>query len=363
MNHMMKRRQFLKTVAAAGGGALLGGLDGLRPALGSSSSALSLAPRILPLRRDEVPAAQVAFVKTTDHAAGVKRALDLLEINPVAGKWLFLKPNFNSSDPFPGSTHVDTLQALVEWLQDSGADHITLGDRSGMGLAQRVMESMNIPAMAGELGFDTIAFENLATGEDWPGDWVFFQPEESHWQHGFGVARPVLEADGVVQTCCLKTHGYGGHYTLSLKNSVGMVAKTLRLDTGTHDFMDELHNTRDQRRMIAEINLAYTPDLIVLDGIQAFKAGGPATGVLADTGVVLAGTDRVAIDAVGVALLRLVGTTFTVSNGRIFETEQIARAVELGLGVDSPDKIEFITGDDDSAAYAAEIQAILLEQG
>ena len=34
---------------------------------------------------------------------------------------------------------------------------------------------------------------------------------------------------------------------------------------------------------------------------------------------------------------------------------------ELGLGVDSADKIELITGDADSAAYADEIQTILLE--
>ena len=75
--------------------------------------------------------------------------------------------------------------------------------------------------------------------------------------------------------------------------------------------------------------------------------------------MVLAGTDRIALDAAGVALLRLWGTTPEVSRGRIFEQEQIARAVELGLGIDSPDQIDFITGDTASQAYAEKIRNTL----
>ena len=76
-------------------------------------------------------------------------------------------------------------------------------------------------------------------------------------------------------------------------------------------------------------------------------------------GVVLAGTDQVALDAVGVALLRLFGTTSEVSQGAIFAQAQIARTVELGLGIDSPTKIRFITGDAESQAYAEVISAVL----
>ncbi len=79
--------------------------------------------------------------------------------------------------------------------------------------------------------------------------------------------------------------------------------------------------------------------------------------------MILAGTDRVALDAVGVAILRYFGTTPEVMRGRIFEQEQIARAVELGLGVTAPDQIELITGDPDSAAYAQAIGDVLRDQG
>jgi uncharacterized protein (DUF362 family) len=151
---------------------------------------------------------------------------------------------------------------------------------------------------------------------------------------------------------------YGGHFTMSLKNSVGMIGKDIR--NANYSFMEELHNSGNIRKMIAEINTGYIPALIVLDGVEAFTAGGPMEGRLETTEVVLAGTDRIAIDAVGVAILRYFGSTSAVMQGKVFEQEQIARAVELGLGVDSPYKIKFLTEDNDSAEYAAEIQNVLL---
>jgi uncharacterized protein (DUF362 family) len=93
--------------------------------------------------------------------------------------------------------------------------------------------------------------------------------------------------------------------------------------------------------------------------MEAFVDGGPDQGKRVEAEAILASTDRVAIDAVGVALLRHFGTTPEVSQGRIFEQEQIARAVELEVGVTGPEQIELVTGDAESAAYAAQIQEIL----
>ena len=297
--------------------------------------------------------ARVAFVKTQDRAAGVRQALDLLELEPFADKSLFVKPNFNSADPPPGSTHLDVLGTVVRFLQEQGATRIVVGDRSGMGDTRKVMEKTGVFALGDALGFETLVLDELdADG------WEPMKPEGCHWRRGFAFARPALNADAIVQCCCLKTHRYGGHFTLSLKNSVGLVAK--QVPGEGYNYMHELHTSLRQRTMIAEVNLAYQPSLIVLDGVEAFTKGGPAKGTRVDAQVVLAGTDRIAVDAVGVALLRYHGTTPKVARGKVFEQEQIARAVELGLGVQSPDQIELVTGDAASAAYADEIRPILL---
>jgi uncharacterized protein (DUF362 family) len=297
--------------------------------------------------------AKVAFVKTRDRVDGVRRALELLDLEPVEGKDLFVKPNLNSADPVPGSTHMDVLRTVVQYLQQGGAARITVGDRSGMGDTRGVMERTGVLALAEEMGFEALVFDELdADG------WQHMRPDGCHWKRGFAVARPVLDADAVVQCCCLKTHQYGGHFTLSLKNSVGLVAK--QVPGEGYNYMHELHGNPHQRTMIAETNQAYRPSLIVLDGVEAFTKGGPAKGTRVDAQVVLAGTDRIAVDAVGVALLRYYGTTPEVSQGSVFDQEQIARAVELGLGVQSPEQIELVTGDAESAAYAGQIRRVLL---
>ena len=293
--------------------------------------------------------ARVALVKTADRAEGVRRTLELLGVNPARGRRVLLKPNFNSADPAPGSTHANVLRALVVELHDMGAQTVTVADRSGMGDTRAVMRDKGVYAMAEELGFEALAFDDLEEE-----DWVVRESRDFHWARGYAIPRLLLDSECVVQTCNLKTHRFGGHFTLSLKNSVGLAAKTVPGDG--YDYMHELHSSRHQRHMIAEINTAYDPALIVMDGVEAFTHGGPDSGAKVRPEVVLAGTDRVAIDAVGVALLRMFGTTGDVSRGRIFEQEQIARAVELGLGVDSPDRIAFVTGDAESEAYAGKIR-------
>lgn len=63
---------------------------------------------------------QVSLVKTSDRESGIKKAIELLGINPVKGKDVLLKPNFNTADPFPGSTHNDTLINLILHLKKNG---------------------------------------------------------------------------------------------------------------------------------------------------------------------------------------------------------------------------------------------------
>ena len=140
-------------------------------------------------------------------------------------------------------------------------------------------------------------------------------------------------------------------FTLSLRLSVGMTHKRN---------MRELHgSSAHMRKMIAELNQAYTPALILLDGTEAFTDGGPARGTLKPAGVILAGTDRVAVDAVGVAVLKELGANRAIMDTPIFQQEQIARAAELGWGARRAEDIELVADDAPSRAYADRLRAIL----
>jgi uncharacterized protein (DUF362 family) len=290
----------------------------------------------------------IAIVKTADRKNGIRKALEILGVNPVRGKDVLVKPNFNTADPFPGSTHNETLVHLIESLRRMGANTIAIGERSGPPDTSDVLKGKGIHDLCGNLGVNLINFEELA-----PGEWIRIKPQKSHWRNGFDVAKPVLDAQCIVATCCLKTHGYGGVFTMSLKLSVGITHKKN---------MSELHTSfLSMRKMIAEINLAYKPSLILLDGIEAFVDGGPMRGTIKKADVILAGTDRIAIDAVGVSILKELGSNNAIMGKKIFEQEQIARAVELGLGVKSPGEIKILTGDDDSRKYAERLRQILMK--
>lgn len=295
---------------------------------------------------------EVYLIKTSSREEGIKKLLENYDMNDFKDKNVALKANYNSADPFPASTHLETLGTIVESVKDSGAKEIILAERSGMGETREVLESMGVLALAEDKGFKVTVLDE----EDIDG-WIKIEGEGNHWVNGFYISKIFVEADKVVQTCCLKAHRFGGHFTLSLKNSVGLVAK--RVPGNLYNYMGELHISPYQRRMIAEINNHYDVDLIIMDAMKAFVDNGPEQGTTVEPNLMLASNDRVAIDAVGVAILRHYGTTRDISKGDIFDLAQINRAAALGVGVSSADKIKLISLDPESEAVAGELEELL----
>jgi uncharacterized protein (DUF362 family) len=294
----------------------------------------------------------VYLIRSTNREEGIRRGLAALGLPQAQGKRVVIKPNFNSADPFPASTHLDTIGVLVRHFQAGGAGEISVADRSGMGNTRKVMEQKGVFAQAKQMDFQAVVLDETPME-----GWVEERLAGSHWSRGVLFPKLFQEADLLIQTCCLKTHRYGGHFTLSLKNSVGMVAKYSPRDN--YNYMGELHGSSYQRQMIAEINQLYRPTMLVMDGLEAFTDGGPESGTLVKPQVMVLGTDRVAVDAVGVAILRLHGGNPTISRGRVFEQEQIARAVQLGLGAKGPEQIDLATEDAESKKLAERIREIL----
>jgi uncharacterized protein (DUF362 family) len=320
------RRTFVRTLSA--------GLAAV-PAARANALASMLAPR----------RSRVVLVRTSDRRRGVTEVLRLFDPRGIAGRHVVLKPNFNSADEAPASTHPDTLAQLVTELHERGARTITLGESSGPPQTRGVMAQKGVFDLARDLRFDIVDYEQIAER-----DWVAFKPAGTHWPDGFHLPRLIVDSEYTVSTCCLKTHGFGGVFTMSLKLSVGLTPKPIRRT---------MHASPDMRRMIAELNTGYRPNLVVLDGVAAFTDGGPSRGELKPANVMIAGDDRVAVDAVGLAVLKSLGANQAIMGRRIFEQEQIARAVELRLGAASADEIEIVTGDGESRTFGERIRAIL----
>lgn len=293
---------------------------------------------------------RVYLTHTRSRQEGVRESLAAMGADKVKNRDVLIKPNFNTADPTPGSTHNDTLITLVDRLWEMGARTVSLGERS-YPPTREVMKQKGVLSLLAERDVTVIDFDALPKD-----DWVEFRPPGSHWQNGFRIARPVLEADCLVSTCCLKTHQFGGVFTLSLKLHVGVVP-TAR---NGFSYMSELHRSPHQQEMIAEINAPFSPDLVLLDGLEAFVDGGPATGRRARGDVFLAADDRVAVDAVGVAILKHLGSNPDIMGHRIFEQRQIQRAAELQIGVAAAADIDLVPVTPHSAAYRDAVRQILI---
>ncbi|MCP4723627.1 MAG: DUF362 domain-containing protein [bacterium] len=325
----MDRRNFIKSSVAG-----IAALSGMKCSSGTFNSS---SP------------GKIALVKTSNRKEGVQRVLKMMDLSGMNNKNVVIKPNFNSAHDTPGSTHMDIMGQLVTEIQERGVRGITVGESSGPGNTQDIMETKGVFDMASDMKFDVINYDTMPET-----DWVDFNPEGNHWDNGFSIPRHAVNAEYNIAACCLKTHAYGGVFTMSLKLAVGLTPESLRRP---------LHQKRDtfMRHMIAELNLGYKPELIVLDGIDAFVDGGPSTGDIKQGDVILAGTDRVAIDAAGVAILKHLGSNEAIMNTPIFEHDQIKAAAQLGIGITSPGMIEFVTADDESKAYAETLKSILMQ--
>ena len=286
---------------------------------------------------------EVAVILNPDRDYSTRKVVEYVGLPDLDGLDVFIKPNFNTADAAPGSTHNDTLRTAVEMVRSCGPNGIVVGDRSGPAKTRKVFEQKGIFDMGKSMGFDCLVLDEQPISE-----WTRIIPPDSNWKNGFLFAKRPLDMDAIIGLCCLKTHQYGGHFTMSLKLATGFVHRR---------YMAELHSSlKKQRKMIAEMNVAYEPSLVVMDGVEAFYKGGPMKGPRWAADLTFASTDRVALDAVGIVALKMHGTTKRIERKGIFEQEQIARAVELGLGVKSANDIRIVPVDAKSEEMCSRLQ-------
>jgi uncharacterized protein (DUF362 family) len=262
----------------------------------------------------------VAKIKVKgDIRLAISQAIGLmgnLEQSIGRGNRVLVKPNFNSPDPSPASTDLTFLQAVIELIQETGAE-VIIGESAG-GIwrpTRKVFNELGVPELARRLGVEFIAFE------DKPHDWVEIKINGEYLSKVI-MPRSAYEADKLVYLPCMKTHSLGV-FSGAIKLALGFVAPGQRRSFHLGHLQEKL----------AEISLCWQPDLIIIDGRKAFVSGGPDKGQLVEPGLVLASGDLVAIDAEAIkALLGYQANNKLPANP--WELPQIVTALkhELGAG-------------------------------
>lgn len=239
----------------------------------------------------------------------VRRAIELAggldSIEP--GQTVFIKPNaVGTVEGAVGfTTSLAVLQAVIRIVKERDPGWIVVGDRSArLFQSTTVFEETGLGAAALAAGADEVY--PAPTPTQAPDDYVTLQPPawEETWEEQGGIValRKVIEADHLINIPVAKNHRWAGH-SLAMKNLMGCVGDDAR---------DPMHYTQDDAdrlsRDIVILNQMFAPTLTVIDARTCIVNGGPegmlADGVVTEPGLILAGADRVALDAVGVALVQ-----------------------------------------------------------
>lgn len=272
----------------------------------------------------------VAMVRGEDLGKMVATGLEMLggiQHLQLRGKRVLIKPNIVNNRPAPSTTSPGVVAAVVQTVRDAGAADVVVADSSGI---IRFPTSENFVTTGVREAVHSAGARLLALEEE---PWVRVEPAAARSLPRFYVSKPVYEADVFINLPVVKTHRFA-HYSCSLKNLVGITHPRYRPSV---TFL-----AGDWHERIAELNLAVHPQLTIADATTVMIAGGPTSGTPARADLLLLSGDRVALDAVAVALIRSFGAWPKLLEHGVWEQRQIRRAIELGLGASGPDAIELV---------------------
>lgn len=229
------------------------------------------------------------------------------------GDVVLLKPNFNTADPFPGSTDFEFLKIVVELVYECDPKIVMLGDSSTMSLnTRKIMEKLKI--------FDLEKMKlppRVYVFDERP--WVKKEIPDGKYLRSIYVTHYLDKADKLILLPCLKTH-FLAQFTGSLKLSMGFIKSFHRVR----------FHMRHLQEKIAELNKIIHPDLIIMDARKCFINRGPDKGEVANPNLILASKDRVAIDVEGIKIIQgFKGNSLKDLNP--LEITQIKKSKEFGI--------------------------------
>ncbi|MBI2087727.1 MAG: DUF362 domain-containing protein [Deltaproteobacteria bacterium] len=270
--------------------------------------------------------ALVSLVRGDNVDQTVREAIDLIggiEKLAVNGKTVLLKPNVVSGEPSPTTTNPEVIGAVIKLVKQAGARKVYVGDMSALLTlpTRKNMERTGILKVTEEIGAEPVFFEDH--------NWVKIDLPQAEYLREAYVSEWIYKADRVINLPVIKTHR-SATYSLCLKNFIGATHGRQR---------PYLIDASHWEEIIADLNLAYQPHLNIVDGTKAMVSGGPWSGAVEKTGIILASGDRIAADIIGLALIKHFGKARDVTGKGVWEQRQIKRAIEFGLGAKGYDSI------------------------
>lgn len=253
--------------------------------------------------------------------ANTREALRPLELTPVRGKRVLLKPNTGRVAP-PGSgitTHPEVIAAAIDAFREAGAE-VAVGESPILGVdVQEAFEVSGVAAVAGRRGCPLIDMDRRR--------FLKISVPEGRAIRALKVCPDVLEFDFIVSVPVMKMHMHTGA-TLAVKNMKGCLWRRSKVEL---HMLPPLEGS-DEKPIdvaIADVSSVLRADLAVIDGTVGMEGLGPSAGRAKPLDAVVVSSDAYAADAVA---CRLMGTQAEL-------IPHLRIGADRGYGVIDPDRM------------------------
>ncbi|MGD8505634.1 MAG: DUF362 domain-containing protein [Candidatus Bathyarchaeota archaeon] len=255
---------------------------------------------------------KVAIARGANPVETTVKALEMIksDIDSVLAwkKPVLVKPNYiNAKHPSTGiTTDSRVIEGTVKFLRAHKVDEIIIGEGSGFADTLQAFKTAGVDAVAERLGVKLVDLNK--------DEFIEVNPPNPLALKKVKVAKTALEST-LISVPKLKLHRIAT-VTLSLKNMMGALASKGSMHTGRLS------------KNIADLASILKPSISVIDGIIASE-GHETSGKPVKMNLVIAGTDPVAVDAVGAAVMGVQPT----------DVKHLVLAEKKGLGTSNLEEI------------------------
>jgi len=189
-------------------------------------------------------------------------------------------------------THSEFVRALIRILKQRGCE-VWIGDSSGGAIAGIAPTAKSLKVA----GYEKVAEEEGAVIKNFDSEGVVEVIPKSKNKEKMYLAKPIFDADVVINLPKLKTHS-ASIYTGAIKNVFGCIPGLRKAK-----YHKAAPNPEDFGEILADIHQSTRINLHIMDGIIAMQGEGPTAGDVYLANKILMSTDPLALDTVAIKML------------------------------------------------------------
>ncbi len=232
----------------------------------------------------------VSIVKGAIASEAVRNAVDMIGgIKKIVkkGDKVFIKPNLVAplTKESGAITDPEITRAVIQLVREAGASQIRVGDAPFFFYkSRRAFEVTGTEKVVEEEGAEVVYLD-----ED---EYLEIESPKAKLMNTIKMPKTLLDCDKFITVPKLKTHSMC-RVSLAIKNQIGLLSPEEK----------QIYHRTDIHQKVVDVTLAATPDLAIIDGLVALEGQGPTYGNAVDTGIIIAGTDMVSVDAVASSIM------------------------------------------------------------